>query len=220
MVLPPCIDQQLVSIYVRLEQLQWSLLTQQRRVGRLVEQQRKKMEEQEKLIAFLTHKLAAREQVLGISSQVEELEKCAMSRLPKLVEEKEPDEKKHWEGDEDSAIHLNSTFDSLNSSSSSSVERPLQRSVSDVVGRKRNESEASESFPSNLYRGFLLRHQKKQRGVSLGAAPSSTSLQLTTTPAVEKLEKTEMYQRSVKQAHKTTIFINSGRSRKNPEIQL
>ena len=189
MVLPPCIDQQLVSIYVRLEQLQWSLLTQQRRVGRLVEQQKKKIEEQEKLIAFLTHKLAAREQVLGIS-QVEELEKCAMSRLPKLVEEKEPDEKKHWEGDEDSAIHLNSTFDTLNSSSSSSVERPLQRSVSDVVGRKRNESEASESFPSNLYRGFLLRHQKKQRGVSLGSAPSSSLLQLTTTPAVEKLEKT------------------------------
>ena len=219
MVLPPCIDQQLVSIYVRLEQLQWSLLTQQRRVGRLVEQQRKKMEEQEKLIAFLTHKLAAREQVLGIS-QVEELEKCAMSRLPKLVEEKEPDEKKHWEGDEDSAIHLNSTFDTLNSSSSSSVERPLQRSVSDVVGRKRNESETSEHFPSNLYRGFLLRHQKKQRGVSLGAAPSSSTLPLTTTPVVEKLEKAEMYQRSVKQAHKTTIFINSGRSRKNPEIQL
>ena len=215
MVLPPCIDQQLVSIYVRLEQLQWSLLTQQRRVGRLVEHQRKKMEEQEKLIAFLTHKLAAREQVLGIS-QVEELEKCAMSRLPKLVEEKEPDEKKHWEGDEDSAIHLNSTFDSLNSSSSSSVERPLQRSVSDVVGRKRNESEASEHFPSNLYRGFLLRHQKKPRGVSLGAAPpSSSSLPMTTTPAVEKLEKAEMYQRSAKQAHKTTIFINSGRSRKN-----
>ena len=219
MVLPPCIDQQLISIYVRLEQLQWSLLTQQRRVGRLVEQQKKKIEEQEKLINFLTHKLAAREQALVIS-QVDELEKCAMSRLPKLVEEREPEEKKEWEGDEDSAIHLNSTFDSLNSSSSSSVERPLQRSVSDVVARKRNESETSESFPSNLYRGFLLRHQKKQRGVSLGAAPSSTSLQLTTTPAVEKLEKAEMYQRSVKQAHKTTIFINSGRSRKNPEIQL
>ena len=45
MVLPPCFDQQLVSIYVRLEQLQWSLLTQQRRVGRMVEQQRKKLEE-------------------------------------------------------------------------------------------------------------------------------------------------------------------------------
>lgn len=215
MVLPPCIDQQLISIYVRLEQLQWSLLTQQRRVGRLMEQQRKKMEEQEKLIAFLTHKLAAREQVLGVS-QVEELEKSAMSRLPKLVEESEPVERKQWEGDGDSAIHLNSTFDSINSSSSSSsVERPLQRSVSDVVGRKRNEKEASESFPSNLYRGFLLRHQKKQRGMSLGPAPSSTSLPLTI-PAVEKVE-TEMYRRSVKKAHKTTILINSGPSRKNCE---
>ena len=215
MVLPPCIDQQLISIYVRLEQLQWSLLTQQRRVGRLVEQQRKKMEEQEKLIAFLTHKLAAREQVLGIS-QVEELEKCAMSRLPKLVEEREPEErKKQWEaGDGDSAIHLNSTFDSINSSSSSSVERPLQRSVSDVVTRKRNEKEASESFPSNLYRGFLLRHQKKQRGMSLGPAPSSTSLPLTIPGAVEKVDS-EMCQRSVKKAHKTTILINSGSSRKN-----
>ena len=215
MVLPPCIDQQLISIYVRLEQLQWSLLTQQRRVGRLVEQQRKKMEEQEKLIAFLTNKLVAREQVLRIS-QVEELEKSAMSRLPKLVEESEPEERKQWEGDGDSAIHLNSTFDSINSSSSSSsVERPLQRSVSDVVGRKRNEKEASESFPSNLYRGFLLRHQKKQRGMSLGPAPSSTSLPLTI-PAVEKVE-TEMYRRSVKKAHKTTILINSGPSRKNCE---
>ena len=213
MVLPPCIDQQLISIYVRLEQLQWSLLTQQRRVGRLVEQQRKKMEEQEKLIAFLTHKLAAREQVLEISP-VEELEKSAMSRLPKLVEESEPEERKQWEGDGDSAIHLNSTFDSINSSSSSSsVERPLQRSVSDVVTRKRNEKEASESFPSNLYRGFLLRHQKKQRGMSLGPAPSSTSLPLSI-PAVEKVE-TEMYRRSVKKAHKTTILINSGPSRKN-----
>ena len=210
MVLPPCIDQQLVSIYIRLEQLQWSLLTQQRRVGRLVEQQRKKMEEQEKMIAFLTHKLAAREQVLGIS-QVEEVEKSAMSRLPKLVEESEPDERKQWEGDGDSAIHMNSTFDSLNSSSSSSVERPLQRSVSDVVSRKRSEKVASESFPSNLYRGFLLRHQKKPRGVSLG--PSS-SLPLTI-PDVEEVE-TEIYQRSVKRAaHKTTIFINSGHSRKN-----
>ena len=215
MVLPPCIDQQLISIYVRLEQLQWSLLTQQRRVGRLVEQQRKKMEEQEKLIAFLTNKLAAREQVLEISP-VEELEKSAMSRLPKLVEESEPEERKQWEGDGDSAIHLNSTFDSINSSSSSSsVERPLQRSVSDVVGRKRNEKEASESFPSNLYRGFLLRHQKKQRGMSLGPAPSSTSLPLSI-PAVEKVE-TEMYRRSVKKAHKTTILINSGPSRKNCE---
>ena len=214
MVLPPCIDQQLISIYVRLEQLQWSLLTQQRRVGRLVEQQRKKMEEQEKLITFLTHKLAAREQVLGIS-QVEELEKCAMSRLPKLVEENEPQErKKQWEaGDGDSAIHLNSTFDSINSSSSSSVERPLQRSVSDVVTRKRNEKEASESFPSNLYRGFLLRHQKKQRGMSLGPAPSSTSLPVTI-PDVETVES-EMYRRSVKKPHKTTILINSGPSRKN-----
>ena len=218
MVLPPCIDQQLVSIYVRLEQLQWSLLTQQRRVGRLVEQQRKKMEEQEKMIAFLTHKLAAREdQVLGEISQVEELEKSAMSRLPKLVEESEPNEKKQWdEGDEDSAIHLNSTFDSLNSCSSSSIERPLQRSVSDVVSRKRNESETSESFPSNLYRGFLLRHQKKQRGVSPGAVPSSTSTTpLTTTSDLGNVEKSDMYQRRVKQAHKTTIFINSGLSRKN-----
>ena len=215
MVLPPCFDQQLVSIYVRLEQLQWSLLTQQRRVGRMVEQQRKKLEEQEKLITYLTHKLAAKEQVVG-TSQVEELEKCAMARLPKVVEERESDEKKKREDDEDSAIHMNSTFDILNSSSSSSsVERPLQRSVSDVVARKRNESETSESFPSNLYRGFLLRHQKKQRGVSLGSAPSSTSLPLTTIPAAEKVETTEMYQRSVKQAHKTTIFINSGLPRKN-----
>ena len=212
MVLPPCFDQQLVSIYVRLEQLQWSLLTQQRRVGRMVEQQRKKLEEQEKLITYLTHKLAAKEQVVG-TSQVEELEKCAMARLPKVVEERESDEKKKREDDEDSAIHMNSTFDILNSSSSSSsVERPLQRSVSDVVGRRRNEKETAEPFSSNLYRGFLLRHQKKQRVVNIGTPPRE---RLPCLSLPEERRETAKKPRSENQSHKTTILINSGLSKKN-----
>ena len=205
MVLPPCVDQQLVAIYVRLEQLHWSLLTQQRRVARLVEQQRKKMDEQEKMIAFLTNKLAAREQVLTVS-HVEDLERCAKSRLPKLDEESEFDARKEREGDEDSAIHLNSAFDSLNSSSSS-----LQRSVSDVVGqRRRPGKELQDPFPSDLYRGFLLRHQKKPRLVNLGTLSSEKSLY--TTVPVEK-GKYEAKTKARKQPCKTTILIKSEASR-------
>ena len=37
-------------------QVQWSLLCQQRRVGRLVEQQRRRLEEQDRLIAHLSHR--------------------------------------------------------------------------------------------------------------------------------------------------------------------
>ena len=205
MVLPPCVDQQLVAIYVRLEQLHWSLLTQQRRVARLVEQQRKKMDEQEKMIAFLTNKLAAREQVLNVS-HVEDLERCAKSRLPKLDEESEFDARKEREGDEDSAIHLNSAFDSLNSSSSS-----LQRSVSDVVGqRRRPGKESQDPFPSDLYRGFLLRHQKKPRLVNQGTLSSEKSLY--TTVPVEK-GKYETKPKVRKQPCKTTILIKSEASR-------
>ena len=202
MVLPPCVDQQLVAIYVRLEQLHWSLLTQQRRVARLVEQQRKKMDEQEKMIAFLTNKLAAREQVLLNVSHVEDLERCAKSRLPKLDEESEFDARKEREGDEDSAIHLNSAFDSLNSSSSS-----LQRSVSDVVGqRRRPGKELQDPFPSDLYRGFLLRHQKKPRLVNQETLSSEKSLY--TTVPVEK-GKYETKPKVRKQPCKTTILIKS-----------
>ena len=201
MVLPPCVDQQLVAIYVRLEQLHWSLLTQQRRVARLVEQQRKKMDEQEKMIAFLTNKLAAREQVLNVS-HVEDLERCAKSRLPKLDEESEFDARKEKEGDEDSAIHLNSAFDSLNSSSSS-----LQRSVSDVVGQTRRPGKDSQDpFPSDLYRGFLLRHQKKPRLVNQGTLSSEKSLYATV--PVEK-GKYETKPKVRKQPCKTTILIKS-----------
>ena len=206
MVLPPCVDQQLVAIYVRLEQLHWSLLTQQRRVARLVEQQRKKMDEQEKMIAFLTNKLAAREQVLLNVSHVEDLERCAKSRLPKLDEESEFYARKEREGDEDSAIHLNSAFDSLNSSSSS-----LQRSVSDVVGqRRRPGKESQDPFPSDLYRGFLLRHQKKPRLVNQGTLSSEKSLY--TTVPVEK-GKYETKPKVRKQSCKTTILIKSEASR-------
>ena len=202
MVLPPCVDQQLVAIYVRLEQLHWSLLTQQRRVARLVEQQRKKMDEQEKMIAFLTNKLAAREQVLLNVSHVEDLERCAKSRLPKLDEESEFDARKEREGDEDSAIHLNSAFDSLNSSSSS-----LQRSVSDVVGqRRRPGKDFQDPFPSDLYRGFLLRHQKKPRLVNQGTLSSEKSLYATV--PVEK-GKYETKSKARKQPCKTTILKKS-----------
>ena len=206
MVLPPCVDQQLVAIYVRLEQLHWSLLTQQRRVARLVEQQRKKMDEQEKMIAFLTNKLAAREQVLLNVSHVEDLERCAKSRLPKLDEESEFDARKEREGDEDSAIHLNSAFDSLNSSSSS-----LQRSVSDVVGqRRRPGKESQDPFPSDLYRGFLLRHQKKPRLVNQGTLSSEKSL-YTTVPVEKGNYETKPKVRN--QSCKTTILIKSEASR-------
>jgi len=181
--LPPSLDRQLIVLYQRLEQVQWSLLCQQRRVGRLVEQQRRRLEEQDRLIAHLSHRLANHDHP---GPEVEEVEKIALARLPSLAEEEvevEQKKKKDMEetGDGDSAIHLDCVqegagqFDSSDDfQSPNSSPRRLQRSVSDVVGCQMMGSRrrypgggggggAEECFPSPLYRGFLLRHQRRQR---------------------------------------------------------
>ena len=119
--------------------------------------------------------------------EVEEVEKIALARLPSLAEEevvleqKEMKTKKEKDmeenGDGDSAIHLDCVqegvggqfFDSSDDfPSPNSSPRRLQRSVSDVVGcqmlvRSRRRNPEDECFPSPLYRGFLLRHQRRQR---------------------------------------------------------
>jgi len=117
------------------------------------------------------------------------VEKIALARLPSLAEEevvveqknkKDMEGKEEETGDGDSAIHLDCVqegagqFDSSDDfQSPNSSPRRLQRSVSDVVGcqmmgsRRRypggGRGDAEECFPSPLYRGFLLRHQRRQR---------------------------------------------------------
>ena len=67
-------------------------------------------------------------------------------------------------GDSDSAIHLDCSYDSLRLSPPE-VLRPLQRSVSDVVVRDWRTRPGSP-FSTPLYRGFLLRHQRRQKNYS------------------------------------------------------
>ena len=119
--------------------------------------------------------------------EVEEGEKIALARLPSLAEEEvvvvEQQEKKvdmegeeeEETGDGDSAIHLDCLQESVGQfDSSDDVHSPntsprrLQRSVSDVVGcqmltSRRRSGYQEECFPSPLYRGFLLRHQRRQK---------------------------------------------------------
>ena len=80
-------------------------------------------------------------------------------------------------GDGDSAIHLDclqenagqfDSSDDVHSPVPHSLPRRLQRSVSDVVGcqmlTSRSKPGVPENcFPSPLYRGFLLRHQRRQK---------------------------------------------------------
>ena len=133
-------------------------------------------------LSHFTHRLAS---LHPPTPEVEEVEKIALARLPSLAEEevvveqkKNTEEREEEEnGDGDSAIHLDCVqegagqFDSSDDfHSPNSSPRRLQRSVSDVVGcqmvsrrRRRGAGGAEECFPSPLYRGFLLRHQRRQR---------------------------------------------------------
>jgi len=115
------------------------------------------------------------------------VEKIALARLPSLAEEQDvrvedKEEKKtktktkeedvdEETGDGDSAIHLDclqegaGQFDSSDDFHSPCTSpRRLQRSVSDVVTcQMLRRSRTDECFPSPLYRGFLLRHQRRQK---------------------------------------------------------
>jgi hypothetical protein len=162
------LEDPLAALYGRLQQVRWSLLSKQRTLGQLVEQQRKRICEQERVILHLGRRLARAEGRAG-PPRVEDLETLALSRLPRVEEAGEvtaPAEK----GDGDSAIHLDSSCDSLRPAApAAGRERPLQRSVSDVVGHRGRAGGLAgegEPFSTPLYRGFLLRHQRRQKDYS------------------------------------------------------
>ena len=154
--LPPGLDCQLVALYARLQHLQWSLLSRQKQFTQLLEQQRRRLEEQDKIILHLTRRLAS---TGPPTAPVEELVDLALARVPKVTSWGAATPEK---GDSDSAIHLDSSYDSLRSSPPK-VSRLLQRSVSDVVVLGGG---AGSPFSTPLYRGFLLRHQRRPKAHS------------------------------------------------------
>ena len=120
--------------------------------------------------------------VINITNKIKNI---TLPRLPSLAEEQdvrvENKEKKKTNtkeedvdeetGDGDSAIHLDclqegaGQFDSSDDYHSPCTSpRRLQRSVSDVVTcQMLSRGRTEECFPSPLYRGFLLRHQRRQK---------------------------------------------------------
>ena len=117
---------------------------------------------------------------------VNKIENITLPRLPSLAEEhdvrvEDKEEKKKTKtkeedvdeetGDGDSAIHLDCLQESAGQFDSSddfqspcTSPRRLQRSVSDVVTcQMLSRSRTEECFPSPLYRGFLLRHKRRQK---------------------------------------------------------
>ena len=129
----------------------------------VISQQQEKIEQQAELIEKLRFRI--REGKQGVA--VEDMEHFALSRLPKLVEfedtitriDKNNDEK----SDNDSAIDLDRKFDEIHVPADK-VSRHLQRSVSDVVRMSRNTSNIEMSpFCTKLYRGFLLRHNRRKK---------------------------------------------------------
>ena len=131
----------------------------------VVSQQQETIEQQEELIEKLRFRLREGNQDVA----VEDMEHFALSRLPKLVEIEDTinridkygieDEK----SDNDSAIDLDKKFDEIHISAGK-VSRHLQRSVSDVVRVSHNTSKVEMSpFCTKLYRGFLLRHNRRKK---------------------------------------------------------
>ena len=119
---------------------------------------------------------------------INKIENITLPRLPSLaeeqdvrVEDKEEKKKKTTKtkeedadeetGDGDSAIHLDCLQEGAGQLDSSddfhspcTSPRRLQRSVSDVVTcQMLSRGRTEECFPSPLYRGFLLRHQRRQK---------------------------------------------------------
>ena len=208
----------------------------------VVEQQRKRIEEQEKVIAHLMARLGP-----APAKEVEEVERMAVARLPSLQEAVEltnssmdlstssmeaatsrrtsldmascPGAAEQVDGD--SAIHLDSTYDSLRSPpgmerSPPGVARHLQRSVSDVVVRRRPGVQGDLSpFSTPLYRGFLLRHQRRQKdyspclGPPLSPAPGPDTVCVAVRQSASQRSQTPRMVKSRCRRQKTTIFINS-----------
>ena len=206
----------------------------------MVEHQRKRIKEQEKVIAHLMARLGP-----APAKEVEEVERMAVARLPSLQEAVElttssmdlstssmeaatsrgtsldlatcPGE----QVDGDSAIHLDSTYDSLRSppgvARQAGVARHLQRSVSDVVVRRRPGGQGHLSpFSTPLYRGFLLRHQRRQRP-PLSPTPGPDTVCVAVRQAASQRSQTPRMVKSRCRRQKTTIFINSSEDRRSSD---
>ena len=111
----------------------------------------------------------------------------AFRRLPRLVESVPVDDDNdvsdnniddtmvNEKSDSDSAIHLDRGFDCLHKTEEETKSRHLHRSVSDVVQTHLRyvrmsgvdgdlcSREKVSPFCDKIYRGFLLRHQKRQK---------------------------------------------------------
>ena len=224
----------------------------------MVEHQRKRIKEQEKVIAHLMARLGP-----APAKEVEEVERMAVARLPSLQEAVElttssmdlstssmeaatsrgtsldlatcPGE----QVDGDSAIHLDSTYDSLRgppgvarsppgvarsppgvarqAGRQAGVARHLQRSVSDVVVRRRPGGQGHLSpFSTPLYRGFLLRHQRRQRP-PLSPTPGPDTVCVAVRQAASQRSQTPRMVKSRCRRQKTTIFINSSEDRRSSD---
>ena len=144
--------------------------------------QQQKIAEQEKIIRHLRGKIGKKK------VRVEDVEMLAQRRLPKLVENLPRDYHDNEESDNDngdtllneksdsdSAIHLERGFDCLYETEEETKSRHLHRSVSDVVqthlryvrmsgvDRDLFPRENVSPFCDKMYRGFLLRHKKRQK---------------------------------------------------------
>jgi hypothetical protein len=143
----------------------------------VLSRQQQRIAEQEKIIRHLRGKIG------GNKVKVEDVEILAQRRLPKLVENLPCDYHDNDDGDtvvneksdNDSAIHLEIGFDSLHQTEEETKSRNLHRSVSDVVQtnlryvrmsgvyRDLFPREKVSPFCDKIYRGFLLRHKKRQK---------------------------------------------------------
>ena len=180
----------------------------------LLEQQRKRILEQDKIIQHLVSRLSS----TSPPNTLEEVEGLALARLPKVQGENQEATRASFQevqeglapaltvieecGDSDSAIQLDCSYDSQCMAS-----RPLARSVSDVVARPHH-------FPTTLYRGFLLRHQRRQKDYSpdLGSqetrgARDTVCVTIRQSPSQRSLQTPRMVKNRCRR-QKTTIIIN------------
>ena len=179
----------------------------------LLEQQKKRILEQDKIIQHLVSRLSS----TSPPNTLEEVEGLALARLPKVQGINQESGASSQEvkesvapvltvieecGDSDSAIQLDCSYDSQCLAS-----RPLARSVSDVVVRPHH-------FPTTLYRGFLLRHQRRQKDYSpdLGSqeargARDTVCVTIRQSASQRSLQTPRMVKNRCRR-QKTTIIIN------------
>ena len=180
--------------------------------------------EQDKIIQHLVSRLSS----TSPPSTLEEVEGLALARLPKVQGMNQEAGASYQEvqevvapgltvieecGDSDSAIQLDCSYDSQCLAS-----RPLARSVSDVVVRPHHFPSdvvvRPHHFPTTLYRGFLLRHQRRQKDYSpdLGSqeargARDTVCVTIRQSASQRSLQTPRMVKNRCRR-QKTTIIIN------------